>query len=65
MGIAIRNGYKGDKIKSFLFEYCDKNQIESPEKFVAMTSNDLESLHAGAIVGLGITEALFKKRASE
>jgi hypothetical protein len=65
MGLAIRNSYKGDRIKSFLFEYCNENQIESPEKFVAMTSNDLKCLHVGAIVGLGITEALFKKWSNE
>jgi len=60
MGLVIRENQKMDSVKDFLFEYCSKNEIPLPDKFVAMTINDLDCLHEGSIVGLGITEAMFR-----
>jgi Fic family protein len=60
MGLVIRNDISGAKISAFLSRYCHDNQIEQPDKFIAMTIADLEQLHEGAIIGLGITEAMFK-----
>lgn len=60
MGLVIRNDISGAKISAFLSRYCHDQNIEQPDKFIAMTIADLEQLHEGAIIGLGITEAMFK-----
>lgn len=60
MGQIIRNNIIDKKLHEFLSDYCGENNIEQPEKFIAMTITDLMHLHEGAIIGLGVTEAMFK-----
>ena len=60
MGKIIRENISHEHLNTFLKEYCDENNIERPDKFIVMTSADLEALHEGAIIGLGITENMFK-----
>ena len=59
MGQTIRQGLHGTEAEQFITAYCRKQNIEDIDKFAAMTLADLGSLHAGAIIGLGITEAQF------
>jgi len=61
MGQIIRSNLSEEKVNEFLRKYCVDNHIESPDKFIAMTNADLTQLHEGAIIGLGITESMFKK----
>ncbi len=42
-------------------DFSHQNHIIDTAKFTAMTLADLNALHAGAIIGLGITEAQFNK----
>ena len=56
MGQIIAGDLHGKAKDAHIVEFCEKNEIPQPEKFTAMTSADLAALHAGAIVGLGITE---------
>ncbi len=60
MGQIIRRGLGNEQVAAFLRDYCQAHQIEQPDKFIAMTTSDLEQLHEGGIIGLGITEAMFK-----
>jgi Fic family protein len=50
MGKIIKQNLHGVAI-------CKQSKIENSEKFIAMTVTDLGALHAGAIVGLGISES--------
>jgi len=59
MGQIIKSDLHGSSIEAHIESYCEENEIEMSEKFIAMTLADLESLHAGAIIGLGITENEF------
>mgnify|MGYP003637461319 FL=1 len=59
MGQIIRNNITDKKINEFLSSYCMENNIELPDKFIAMTTADLMQLHEGAIIGMGVTEAMF------
>ena len=61
MGQVIRGNIGNKKLNEFLRGYCRENSIELSDKFIAMTVADLEQLHAGAIIGLGITEAMFNE----
>ena len=61
MGQVIRGNIGSERLNDFLRGYCRENSIELPDKFIAMTVADLEQLHEGAIIGLGITEAMFKE----
>jgi Fic family protein len=56
MGQIVKRNLHGQKAEEFIESYCTKNDIEDAIKFTAMTLADLSALHAGAIVGLGITE---------
>ncbi|NKB46177.1 MAG: hypothetical protein GKR77_00105, partial [Legionellales bacterium] len=56
MGQIVRQGLHGIEVEQFIEAYCRKQNIEAIDKFTAMTLADLSSLHAGAIIGLGITE---------
>ncbi|QIB64770.1 Fic family protein [Kineobactrum salinum] len=57
MGQIVRQGLHGVEAEKLIEAYCQKQNIEDTDKFAAMTLADLGSLHAGAIIGLGITEA--------
>lgn len=59
MGQVVKRNLHGREAEQFIERYCANNDIDSSEKFTAMTLADLSALHAGAIIGLGITEAEF------
>jgi Fic family protein len=59
MGQVVKRNLHGKYAEQFIERYCTDNNIESSEKFTAMTLADLSALHAGGIVGLGITETEF------
>lgn len=57
MGQIIRQGLHGAAAEELIESYCKEQGVEDIDKFTAMTLADLSTLHAGAIIGLGITEA--------
>lgn len=57
MGQIVKSGLYGDPLEEYFKKFCENNGIDEHEKFIAMTLADLSTLHAGAIIGLGITEA--------
>ena len=60
MGLIVKNGLHAKKAEDYIEVFCKQNGIDKTEKFTAMTLADLSTLHAGAIIGLGITEAQLK-----
>ncbi|WP_157678460.1 hypothetical protein [Oleiphilus messinensis] len=60
MGQIVRQGLHGPAVEKIIENYCQQQEIIDLDKFTAMTLADLSTLHAGAIVGLGITEAQFE-----
>lgn len=60
MGLVVKNGLHATKAEDYIENFCDQNGIDETAKFTAMTLADLSTLHAGAIIGLGITEALLE-----
>ncbi|MCZ6832061.1 MAG: Fic family protein [Gammaproteobacteria bacterium] len=60
MGQVIEHGLHGKDIEQHIDNYCQKNTIEQSDKFIAMAITDLGSLHAGAIIGLGITQKQYE-----
>ena len=61
MGLVVKKGLHDDKAEDLIEDFCMKNGIDETAKFTAMTLADLSTLHAGAIIGLGITEAQLNK----
>jgi len=57
MGQIVKRGLHGSEAEALIENYCVKQNIEDIDKFTAMTLADLSTLHAGAIIGLGVTEA--------
>ncbi|WP_345425928.1 Fic family protein [Halioxenophilus aromaticivorans] len=57
MGLVVKHGLHGKKAEDTIENFCEQNGIGEAAKFTAMTLADLSTLHAGAIIGLGITEA--------
>lgn len=57
MGQIVRQGLHGTSAEELIENYCQQYEIKDIDKFTAMTLADLSALHAGAIIGLGITEA--------
>ncbi|MAK56602.1 MAG: hypothetical protein CML17_12290 [Pusillimonas sp.] len=57
MGQIVKHDLHGAAAERYIEEYCGKHRIYNIDKFTAMTLADLSTLHAGAIIGLGITEA--------
>mgnify|MGYP000352263756 FL=1 len=57
MGKIINQGLHGTAAEELIEHYCQEQEIKDVDKFAAMTLADLSTLHAGAIIGLGITEA--------
>ncbi|MCY4275652.1 MAG: Fic family protein [Gammaproteobacteria bacterium] len=55
MGMVIRDVLHGNDIEIHIEKYCTDRNIKEVDKFMAMTIADLNSLHEGAIVGLGIS----------
>ncbi len=60
MGQVIKHGLHGKEIEQHIGNYCQENTIEQNDKFIAMALTDLGSLHAGAIIGLGITQQQYE-----
>jgi len=61
MGLVVKKGLHGKQTEDVIEGFCQKHGIEDTAKFTAMTLADLSTLHAGAIIGLGITEAQLNK----
>jgi len=59
MGQVVKRNLHGRDAQTYIERYCTDNEIENSEKLIAMTLADLSALHAGAIIGLGITQAEF------
>jgi hypothetical protein len=57
MGLVVKQGLHGQQAEDFIENFCHEHGINETDKFTAMTLADLSTLHAGAIIGLGITEA--------
>jgi Fic family protein len=57
MGQIVKQGLHGSAAEELIETYCQDQGIADIDKFTAMTLADLSTLHAGAIIGLGITEA--------
>jgi len=59
IGQIIRDMAVGDDILVRLEQFCEENQITEVDKFVAVALVELDRLHTGAIMSLGITEGMF------
>lgn len=59
IGHIIREMIVGDEVLAQLEQFCIKNQIENSDKFIAIATVELDKLHSGAIVSLGVTEKMF------
>lgn len=57
MGQIVRQGWHGTDAEKYIETYCRQQAINDIDKFTAMTLADLTTLHAGAIIGLGVTVA--------
>ena len=57
MGQIVRKDVHGSAAEKLIDEYCQDQGITDIDRFTAMTLADLSTLHTGAIIGLGITEA--------
>lgn len=57
MGQIVRKDVHGSAAEKLIDEYCQDQGISDIDRFTAMTLADLSTLHTGAIIGLGITEA--------
>lgn len=57
MGEVVRQKLHGQDAEALIASFCAKAEIDNTDKFIAMALADLDTLHAGAIIGLGITEA--------
>jgi len=55
MGQIIREDLHNNLAEQLIIDYCHANDITDIDKFTAMALADLSLVHAGAIVGLGIT----------
>lgn len=56
MGQIVNQDLHDTQAEELIENYCQKQGIKDIDKFTAMTLTDLSTLHAGAIIGLGITE---------
>ena len=61
MGEVVRQKLHGQAAEALIASFCAKAEIDNTDKFIAMALADLDALHAGAIIGLGITEAQFEE----
>lgn len=61
MGLVVKKGLHGKKAEDLIEDFCQQQDIKDAAKFTAMTLADLSTLHAGAIISLGITETQFNK----
>lgn len=59
IGQIIRAMIVGDEIERHLEQFCAENTIQDADKFISIATVELDKLHSGAIVSLGVTESLF------
>lgn len=59
LGNIIREMLTANEIELSLENYCDNNQIEEKDKFISIAITELNNIHSGAIIGLGVTEGMF------
>ena len=61
MGEIIRQNIHGQKIEDFTRDYCWQHKISQEDKFIAIVITELDALHSGAIVGIGVSESQFNE----
>ncbi len=61
MGQIVRRDLHGSAAEKLIANYCQNQEIGDIDRFTAMTLADLSTLHTGAIIGLGITEAQLER----
>lgn len=61
MGLIVKKCVHGKKAENLIEDFCKQHKVNDVAKFTAMTLADLSTLHAGAIIGLGITETQLNK----
>jgi Fic family protein len=59
LGEIIRGMVTGNKVEPSLEAYCNNNEIEERDKFISIAMAELNNIHSGAIIGLGVTESMF------
>jgi hypothetical protein len=61
MGQVVKKGLHGKNAEALIEDYCQQHDVKDTARFTAMTLSDLNTLHSGAIIGLGITEVQLNK----
>ncbi len=59
MGEIILYGCHGQSLEAHIESYCRSMKLEESDKFMAITLTELDSLHEGNIVGLGVSPEEF------
>ena len=59
MGEIIRFDYHGQRLEEHIESYCGSWELQESDKFMAITLTELDSLHEGNIVGLGVSPEEF------
>ncbi len=59
IGQIIREMMVGEEVLAHLEQFCVENQIKDADKFISIATVELDRLHSGAIVSLGVTEKMF------
>jgi len=57
MGQIVKRGLHNQEVEDLIETFCSTQNIEDVDRFTAMTLVDLSTLHSGAIISLGVTEA--------
>lgn len=61
MGKIVRNCVVGNDMKTVIEHYCTEQNIEDKDKFITIALDELNKLHTGALLGIGVTEEMFEK----
>ena len=59
IGQIVRNMTVGHDVQTSLERFCIENKIEDADKFISIATVEIDKLHNGAIVSLGVTENMF------
>ncbi len=59
MGDIIRFDYHGKRLEEHIESYCGSRELQESDKFMAITLTELDFLHEGNIVGLGVSPEEF------
>tara|TARA_R110001583_G_scaffold26571_4_gene95766 strand:- start:7231 stop:8619 length:1389 start_codon:yes stop_codon:yes gene_type:complete len=59
IGQIIKAIIVGDDIQTELEKFCTQHNIDDPDKFISITIVEIDNLHIGAIMSLGVTEKMF------